>query len=261
MLIRAFALLMLCAALGPVRAAAPHPKVEVKAAPRSEIRKGPAASIDVLALYLQRSVGFEEIDDPKATLRDCLNLLQTKYAIPVKFQYNEAAFRADGEGDKSPAGHLFGKFEGGEMSVEAYLRTLLGRVELGSGAVFLLRHGHIEITTENAVRRELRLPAVVRQEGRPLERLPPLLPYMKFTDESLEDACAEIAEKAGVSVVIDPRVKEKAATKVPCRLINIPLDTAVELVADMAGLAVARKANAYYVTTPENAARMKTKGG
>jgi hypothetical protein len=58
--------------------------------------------------------------------------------------------------------------------------------------------------------------------------------------------------------VIDPRVgKEKASIPITAWLPNVPLETAVHLLADMGGLSVVRMDNVFYVTTPENAAKWK----
>ena len=53
------------------------------------------------------------------------------------------------------------------------------------------------------------------------------------------------------------RVEEKASFKLSATLRNVPIDTAVKLLADMAGLTVVQFGNAYYVTSAENAARWK----
>jgi len=58
------------------------------------------------------------------------------------------------------------------------------------------------------------------------------------------------------TILIDPRASTKAATKIDATLRNVPLDTSLALLCDMAGLAVVKKNNAYYVTTPQNAERL-----
>ena len=40
-------------------------------------------------------------------------------------------------------------------------------------------------------------------------------------------------------------------------LLNVPIDVAVELIAEMAGLEVVRRANVFFVTTDETAEKMR----
>jgi len=140
------------------------------------------------------------------------------------------------------------------MTVEQRLRQILA----SSGGTFMVRKGHVEVMTKLAALREMR-PTVENplddeaSEGTPL---PPVVPFARFDGETLEAACEKLAERAGVNVAIDPRQKEAAATKVKCRLVNVPLHDALAVLADMAGLAVVRKGNLYYLTSPKNAERL-----
>ncbi len=54
--------------------------------------------------------------------------------------------------------------------------------------------------------------------------------------------------------MLDARVGEAAKVPVSAELTNVPLDTAVRLLADMAGLKSVQIDNVVYVTTPANAA-------
>jgi hypothetical protein len=117
-----------------------------------------------------------------------------------------------------------------------------------SGAAFLVRRGHIEITTEDAIRAELKIKKTTSPG-----RLPPLVYYLDAKGEKFADICAKIASLAEMNVLIDPRVKEKADAKLKATFRNVTGPTALEVLADMAGLAVTRKANVYYVTTPDKA--------
>jgi len=244
MLIRAAVLMILLASLpaGRVRAAGPA--------------KSPRPTLDQIGVELQTLVDWEELDDPKATLRDVLNHLRNTYKVNVPFDYNDKAFgEAFGDSTKDVRDAIVGKIEADRLPLGRLLHRILGKLVVGGGgATFMLRAGHIEITTEAAIARELKLAPA--DDDAP-SRLPTMITYLKLDGETLEAACEKIADRAGVTVAIDPRAKEKASAVIKARLVNIPLDTAMELVADMAGLAVTRKANAYYLTTPENAAKMK----
>jgi hypothetical protein len=47
---------------------------------------------------------------------------------------------------------------------------------------------------------------------------------------------------------------------VRARLYNVPVETAIQILADMADLAVVHLHNVYYVTTPENAKKQQDSG-
>jgi type II secretory pathway component HofQ len=86
-------------------------------------------------------------------------------------------------------------------------------------------------------------------------RLLPLV-AQQFRKVPLEKALDDLADLSGFNIVLDARAEEKGSTKVTARLTNVPIDTAVRVLADMAGLAVVRLDNVFYVTTPENAKKV-----
>jgi hypothetical protein len=72
----------------------------------------------------------------------------------------------------------------------------------------------------------------------------------------LEQALKTLATRTGFTVVLDVRAGEKGKTPVTAAFKNVPLDTAVRLLADMADLRSVLIDNTLYVTSPENADRM-----
>jgi hypothetical protein len=202
---------------------------------------------------LAREIDFKGYDDPKMNVIEALNQLSDRYN--VSFDVNERAFRAEKMDDvlrrpiteKDPLPPM------GKTTLAAVLKKILERVPVRSGATFLIRRGGVEITTGKAVREELKLPEPAK-DARP-EALPPIL-WEEIENQPLRAALRVLALAADTPILLDPRAKEKAATKVSAQLWNVSLEAAVELLADMAGLAVVRKSNAYYVTTPENAERL-----
>jgi hypothetical protein len=73
----------------------------------------------------------------------------------------------------------------------------------------------------------------------------------EFDKRPLEEAFKELADATECSVILDPRVSERAKP-VTAALINLPLDTAVEMLANMSGLSVLFRDRGLYVTTKEN---------
>jgi type II secretory pathway component HofQ len=83
------------------------------------------------------------------------------------------------------------------------------------------------------------------------------LVWETFDDVTLAKALRQLADASGYNLVVDVRVADKAKTKVSARLANVPVDTAVRVLADMADLGVVRLDNLFYVTNRENAAQIR----
>lgn len=141
------------------------------------------------------------------------------------------------------------------ITLGAVINELIARLPDEARALYLVRPGVIEITTEAAAREELRLPPL--SDDKPVAPLLPLV-YTEVRKQSLEKVLEELSDRTGYSIVVDARVPEKVTeTKVTARLVNVPVDTAVRIVADMGGLSVVHKGNVLYVTTAENAAKLQ----
>jgi hypothetical protein len=256
---RAVALVAICTALVVGHAGPPAPKAE-----KAEKPKAPPAPLSEKQIVeqLDRLISFDDIEDPKITLRDFLQLLQRKHAglAGVRFAVNKRAFqRAFGE-PRNALDEVVGKVDGGRMTAAQFLSAGLTNVNVPSGAGFLVRRGRIEITTEEALWNEIRIP-VVEEEGPPaadegpsvIQHFPPIIYYLEANDEKLADVLEKLAARAEATIVIDSAAKEKAeGAKVKATLRNVSLPTAVKVLAEMAGLAVTLKSNVYYVTTPAN---------
>jgi type II secretory pathway component GspD/PulD (secretin) len=67
-----------------------------------------------------------------------------------------------------------------------------------------------------------------------------------------------LAADTGANVVLDPRLKEKGNAAVTLKLDDVPLETAVRLLAEVADLGVVRMSNVLFVTTPERAEKLRT---
>jgi hypothetical protein len=126
------------------------------------------------------------------------------------------------------------------------LRLLLSQVN----AIYLVRDDYLEITPA---------PTVPGPEGAPvLDRSALPLVYGIFEKLPLEEALRVVSDQADVSVILDAyRAAEKQKIAVTATFKNVPVDTAVQLLADMAELKMVRLGNVFYVTTRENVEAMK----
>ena len=200
---------------------------------------------------------FKEIDDPSITLSNMLNALSKKYSRPkdtppfyLTFEVNERAFKTAGvEMDKllnAPIAEK--KFPGAvNVTLSRYLRKLLERCP--GSAEFVLRKDGVEITTRQAVLAEF----YSERSKKELETALPPLVNVAFDRQPLDEALEELARTTeGFNVVLNGAVKDKKVA-VSATFRNVPLDTAVWTLADMAGLSVTRKGNMLYVTQKQPA--------
>jgi hypothetical protein len=202
-----------------------------------------------LAAKLLRPVKFNGADaDPKVTLQEQLDALADRYEL--SFDVNEPAFKAENVEDVQ-ATPITVKAIPKMINVrlETVLRKVLSRIPSASGATYLIRRDTIEITTFAALRAE------VWGASYPGPFLP--LVHANFDKRPLEEALKQLAEQAEFNIVVDGRAAEEAKSPVSARLDNTPLDTAVRLLANIAGLKTFQVDNVIYVTTAENATQLE----
>jgi hypothetical protein len=220
---------------------------------------------------------FEKQSDLTLTLGTMLRKLKDRFSRPgdspsfhLRFEVDNKAFEAEGV-NKDPEGLGLGIDkatipEETNISLATYLQNVLNRVEGGplSGVVFVVKREPepplvlekfdgtalpppqyvVLITTTHFARHYRGLPALVDAE---------------FDATPLKEALRKLSEAEGsfFSVVVNASLIE-AKAPVTARFRNVPLDTAVWILADMAGLTVLREDNLLYVTSRE-AARPPTR--
>ncbi len=73
-------------------------------------------------------------------------------------------------------------------------------------------------------------------------------------------AAKQLAADTGTNVVLDPRLADKANKAVTLKLEDVPLESAIRLLAEVADLSVVRMSNVLFVTTPERAEKLRPSG-
>jgi hypothetical protein len=194
---------------------------------------------DPPAAHLFNPRPFAGLRDPETTLGEALTFIGNSYGVAL--DVNESAFRDDQVDDvlKKPVGTLP---KMADASLDRVLRKLLARLPVPSGATYMVRADHVELTTRRAQLAEV----WGRYNG-------PYLPLVHgdFDGQPLAEVLQALADQAGVSVVVDARAADKAKAAVSASFANLPLDTAVRVLADMAGLRSALNDNVIYVSTEE----------
>jgi hypothetical protein len=196
--------------------------------------------------------------DPQTHLGLVLNSLSQKYSrlgdnppFSLKFEIDVQAFKA--EGIEDVAGFQVVK----EIPLPKVINTtprrfialVLARVNVPSGAAIIVRDSFVEITTNKAVRKRI-------WGNHPGPFLP--LVHVRFEKKPLADALKVLAKQSEYNVLLDGKVGEKARTPITSEFSNLPLDSAVALLADMADLTTILQDNAIYVTMRRSAAQLKS---
>jgi hypothetical protein len=193
----------------------------------------------VTAMLLDETVEMKDFlaPDPGIRFKDFLELLYEKFAARGK----ELAILVDIEAFKednpdNDADKIYNepiKFQPfpKKMKASGVLRLALDRLPK---AAYVIRNGVIVVTTaKRASSAELLKTGVVAN----------------FLEESLESCVHHLSEISGATIVIDPRLGEKSWTPVTASFRNsVPLETAVRLLAECAGLHVELRDHVMFIT-------------
>jgi hypothetical protein len=219
------------------------------------LRAAEEAKAVALRAQLRLPVNFGGFDDPDTKLDDVLRYLERAYAIT--FDVNAQAFRDRNVEDvlSTPLGKELPRMT--NIPLSKLLSKVADRIGSNIGIAgqltWVVRGPVIELTTLDAYRAEF-------YPHRPKGPYPPLV-LISFDKTPLEDALTKLAEEAEANVVLDPRVGDKAKTPLTARFTDVPLDTAVLLLSDMAGLEYVEVDGVYYVTTRDNAESLRKRVG
>jgi type II secretory pathway component GspD/PulD (secretin) len=210
---------------------------------KAEAPTSPSRTVVALCATLQREFDNDKkLDD--APLRDVLEFLSDKYK--VTFVVDTQAFeQANVGGGKSVEDSQVRLPKMPGVALETVLRYLTAQID----GTYLVRRNYIEITTRHRQVLEAFGPAVS------YESAPPTV-NVAFEARPLDKALADLAAQSGKNLVLDPRVQDRETLTVTAQLLNTPIDSAVKVVADMAGLQPVVLENVYYITTKENAIRL-----
>lgn len=113
----------------------------------------------------------------------------------------------------------------------------------GNPTMFVIRGGRVDIIPGTHGSKEHMLNQTFRADVK---------------DQRLDAALEELTDLTGVSIVLDPRARQKAQTTVTARFNgDVALQDAVRMLSDMAELKIVYLVTGIYVTTPEHAVVME----
>jgi hypothetical protein len=178
---------------------------------------------------LERAVNLEFKDVP---LKRVLDQLAKKAGVPIML--DTTAFEApEDSGEQLPPV----TYKGSHVRLGAALRAILQPQQLGYAVVA----GEVLIASPAvALERQINQPVTLHVEDKPLDQ-----------------ALRQLRGQTGANLVLDRRGEDQGQTKLTVDLDEVPLETAVRLLAAEANLELIRTANVLFVTTSEGAARLR----
>lgn len=196
-----------------------------------------------------------------APLQDVLRDLAKTYDVTFVVDttaFDQPAAVAEAKASGLTASRLEGLTLGQFLNV--YLRALPsgGDPDGADRVTYLIREWGIEITTVNKARVEAGLTEAIQladesedQGAGARARARLNLPLVSLAAENIPvtEAVQQLARVYGLNVVFDKQARQAAAqAPVSARLLNVPADTALELLAGEASLDVSRKGNTFRIT-------------
>jgi hypothetical protein len=233
------------------KAKATKPAKEAHAA-NSHATKGAKSENDTVRLIhkLNQPIDLDGFD-ANTPFKEALGLLSEKYDLTILV--DSEAFKADlNNADVESAPIRLAKIK--KLRLETVLTMLAGQV----GGTFLVRSNYVEITSRIRATYEVwgmmsierEAPADISYRRRP--QLP--IVHAAFDNRPLTEVLRDLSDASGISVVVDlGRAGANSQTSVTATLKNVPLDTAVRLLANQAELRTVLVDNVIYVTDQENA--------
>jgi hypothetical protein len=203
----------------------------------------PLKAPDSTAALLARLKQPVKIDATGETLLpELCDYLLKKYEVAVVV--NEEQLKAIG---LAPGEVLLKLPRGDGLSIAAYLNHSLGQRQL----TFLVRKGYLEVMPVSIAAAETKNLAT----GAAVTMREPLVSAV-LKNQPFEQAVTELADDFGLTVLVSPAAGDARTAAVSARLLNVPADKAIELLALQADLRVVRRGAAYLITTKGNAAEI-----
>jgi hypothetical protein len=221
-------------------ASAPNPPPEeaqlVHPLPHAEItRLEVQGAREIRRLLSQPTDKLKGGIDPGTPLNDALDFIRRTHGITIRI--DNVAFKQEGQENVEESQVQLPPSRG--IRLGTILQSLLSRLEPVS-ATYLVQGNHVTIVPFSHGFDPQHL------GGRQLLNV-------EFYERPLDKALQDLADLSGITVLLDPKVGKKAQTPVVATLQNVPLRTAVRLLADMADLKAVTVDNVLYVTTRANA--------
>jgi hypothetical protein len=219
----------------------PKPPAPAARAPEQGL-KPRTSGFQNIAERLQTRVTLDKGIDANTPLRDALEFLGDRHDLTILV--DTAAFKKAGLDEA--ASSLVGLDKVVGVRPGTVLDLLLRQMNV-PGAYLALSDSVVIVPLQDA--RPESLPA--NQTTPPRVNLP--LVNAVFAHDPLSNALGELSAQADISIVLDQRLtKNESMSPVTGTFRNVPLDTAVRVLANMSGLSTVLLDNVVYITSREN---------
>jgi hypothetical protein len=165
----------------------------------------------------------------------------------VTFLINEESFKAAGENDIKTRTPNLSATQLRGLTLHQFLTSVLDSMS----ATYIVKGKTIEIVAP-AYAAKLSKSATSQNEHGRVSLNEPLVSFVA-KEKPLNEAVAAIAERYDLTVVVTPQAGDARTGFVTARLLNLPADKAIELLAVQCDLRVVRKGTAFLITSREHA--------
>jgi hypothetical protein len=175
-------------------------------------------------------------------LQDLADFIADRHGVPVVI--NAGAFA--GITDENPLDMMVKTPKVKGLALAETIRQALAI----RNATILVRKGHIEIVPIATAAKEAKISGT--DEDGAIRLAQPLVSAI-YKEKPVNEALADLAEEYDLTIVVAPQAGDNKAGFVNARLLNVPADKAIELLALQADLRVVKKGNAFFVTGKDHA--------
>jgi len=200
---------------------------------------------ELLHMLFNNQVAPVEGNINDMSLIDLLTFLSKKHGIT--FAINNESFKAEGGmeiAEKKPSvasTNLRG----------LTLHQFLVRVLDSLGGTYIIKGNVVEVVPIAHAAKMAKAETDMDVNGNPSLKEPLVCAIIK--QKPLADAIDLLASRYDLSVTIAPQARDGSASAVSARLMNLPADKAIEMLAVQCELRVVRKGNAFLITSREHA--------
>jgi hypothetical protein len=197
---------------------------------------------ELLHILFNKQVEVEgNIND--MSLMDLLTILSKKHGIT--FVINQDSFKAEGGMEITEKKPSVASTKLNGLTLHQFLVRVLDSL----GGTYIVKGGVVEIVH---FAHAVRVARVTTDEDGDTSLKEPLVCAI-IKQKPLADAIDLLASRYDLSVTIAPQARDGSASAVSARLMNLPADKAIEMLAVQCELRVVRKGNAFLITSREHA--------
>jgi len=179
------------------------------------------------------------------SLMDLLTVLSKKHGIT--FAINNESFKAEGGMEISEKKPSVASTKVNGMT----LHQLLVRVLDSLGGTYIIKGSVVEVVPLAHAAKMAKAETDMDVNGNLSLKEPLVCAIIK--QKPLADAIDLLASRYDLSVTITPQARDGSGSAVSARLMNLPADKAIEMLAVQCDLRVVRKGNAFLITSREHA--------